>query len=213
MVGRDSHHTAFPNDAGGRNDNHPIHRDRREFRCASEAFRAGVISRQIRWIGITGLIVAALLSIAGVLLVLSPENNGTAAAAIGVVFMTAPVALARRWPILAVGIVAVAAIANGLLWDDIVRCGAALPALLYICFAIGSGASLGRAGQPGLSWFRALLGLAIAFVSVVAQGVWDPALQNDFYPFGVGLVLLSWGAGLGWAAFAARRHSRALQRS
>lgn len=68
----------------------------------------------------------------GWLLVMSPENNGTVVAAIGILFMTTPVVLARRWPIVAVGIVAVASIANGLLADDIVRCGATLPALLYI---------------------------------------------------------------------------------
>jgi len=164
---------------------------------------------RIRWIGVTGVVVAVLLSIAGVLLVLSPENEGTAAAAFGVVFMTAPVALARRWPILAVSIASGAAIVNGLLADDIVRCGAALPALLYICFAIGARASVRFPGQQGFSWFRPILGLAVAFVSVVAQGVWDPALGSDFYPFGGGLVLLAWGAGLGWAALDGRRRGRA----
>jgi hypothetical protein len=178
-----------------------------------EQFAQTSLLGRIRWFGITGIVVAVLLSIAGVLLVLSPENNGSTAAAIGVVFMTAPVALARRWPILAVSIVSFAAILNGLLADDIVRCGAALPALLYICFAIGSRGSVRVAGQQGFSWFRPLLGLAIAFVSVVAQGVWDPALGSDFYPFGIGLVLLAWGAGLGWAALDSRRRARAIKSS
>jgi hypothetical protein len=168
---------------------------------------------KIRGLGITGIIVAVLLSVAGVLLVLSPENNGTASAAVGVLFMTTPVLLARRWPILAVSIVAIAAIANGLLWDDIVRCGAAIPALLYISFAIGRRAPLGAEREQGSGWFRPLLGLAIAFVSVAAQGLWDPALQDDFYPYGVGLVLLAWGAGVGWSALDRRRRTRKAQLS
>lgn len=162
---------------------------------------------RVRWIGITGTVLAIALSVGAVLLVLSPENNGTTAAAIGVLFMTAPVVLARRWPILAVSIVAIAAIVNGLLADDVVRCGAALPALLYICFAVGSRSRLDSAGHPSSSWLRPLLGLAIAFVSVVAQGIWDPALQSDFYPFGVGLILVAWGAGIGWAALEVRRRA------
>ena len=113
--------------------------------------------------------------------------------------MTAPVVLARRWPILAVCIVAVATIANGLLWDDIVRCGAAVPALLYIRFAVGSRSRLGSDGRPTGSWLRPLLGLGLALVAVVAQGIWDPALGADFYPFGIPLVLIAWGAGIGWA--------------
>ncbi len=161
-----------------------------------------------RWIGVTVMVLAVLLSVGGVLLVLSPGNNGSVAAAVGVLFMTAPVVLARRRPILAVSIVAVAAIVNGLLWDDVVRCGAAFPALLYICFAIGSWSRLDSDDRPTRSWLRPLLGLAIAGVSVVAQGIWDPALGNDFYPFGVGLVLLAWAAGIGWAELDGRRRSR-----
>lgn len=161
-----------------------------------------------RWIGITGIVVAVLLSVGGALLVLSPENNGSAVAVVGMLFMTVPVVLARRWPILAVSIVAVAAIVNGLLWDDIVRCGAALPALLYICFAIGSRSRLDSDDRPTGSWLLPLVGLAIACISVVAQGIWDPVLGSDFYPFGAGLVLLAWAAGIGWAALDGRRRSR-----
>ena len=165
------------------------------------------LTGKIRWVGITGIVLAVLLSVAEVLLVLSAENNGTATAAVGALFMTAPVVLARRWPILAVCIVAVATIANGLLWDDIVRCGAAVPALLYISFAVGSRSRLGSDDRPTGSWLRSLLGLGLALVAVVAQGIWDPALGADFYPFGIPLVLIAWGAGIGWATVEGRRRA------
>jgi hypothetical protein len=154
---------------------------------------------RLRYIGVTGVVVAALLSVAGWLLVMAPENNGSTAAAIGVLFMTAPVALARRQPILAVSVVALAAIVNGLLWDDIIRCGAAFPALLYITFAVGARSRIG-----GRGWGWPVLGLAIAFVSVVAQGMWDPALVSGFLPLAIPLTLACWGAGLGWAAIEPR---------
>ena len=98
---------------------------------------------RLRWVGITGTIVAVALSVAGVMLVMEEGNNGSIAAAIGIVFMTAPVVLARRQPLLAVSIVTLAAIVNGLLWDDVIRCGAAIPALLYITYAVGSRSRIG----------------------------------------------------------------------
>lgn len=154
----------------------------------------GLMNR-LRYIGITGIIAAVVFSVAGWILVMEEGNNGSVAAAVGTLFMTAPVVLARRQPILAVSIVTLAAIVNGLLWDDIVRCGAALPALLYITFAVGSRSRLG-----GRSWGWPFLGLAIALVSVAAQRLWDPALDNSALIFLSALVLMVWGAGLGWAA-------------
>ena len=157
---------------------------------------------RLRYIGITGLIAAVVFSVAGWVLVMEEGNNGSVAAAVGILFMTAPVVLAHRQPILAAGIVALAAIVNGLLWDDIIRCGAAVPALLYIAFAVGSRSRVG-----GRSWGWPFLGLAIALVSVAAQRLWDPVLDNSSLAFAGVLVLLAWGAGLGWAAIEPRiRH-------
>ena len=162
----------------------------------------GLMNR-LRYIGITGIIAAVVFSVAGWVLVMEEGNNGSVAAAIGILFMTAPVVLARRQPILAVSIVALAAIVNGLLWDDIIRCGAAIPALLYIAFAVGSRSRIG-----GRSWGWPFLGLAIALVSVAAQRLWDPVLDDSGLIFAGVLVLLAWGAGLGWAAIESRVRQR-----
>jgi hypothetical protein len=162
----------------------------------------GLMNR-LRYIGITGIIAAVVFSVAGWVLVMEEGNNGSVAAAIGILFMTAPVVLARRQPILAVSIVALAAIVNGLLWDDIIRCGAAIPALLYIAFAVGSRSRIG-----GRSWGWPFLGLAIALVSVAAQRLWDPVLDDSGLIFAGVLVLVAWGAGLGWAAIESRVRQR-----
>jgi len=162
----------------------------------------GLMNR-LRYIGITGIVAAVVFSVAGWVLVMEEGNNGSVAAAIGILFMTAPVVLARRQPILAVSIVALAAIVNGLLWDDIIRCGAAIPALLYIAFAVGSRSRIG-----GRSWGWPFLGLAIALVSVAAQRLWDPVLDDSGLIFAGVLVLLAWGAGLGWAAIESRVRQR-----
>jgi hypothetical protein len=161
------------------------------------------IWNRLRWVGITGIIAAVAFSIAGVLLVMEDGNNGSIAAAIGILFMTAPVVLARRQPLLAVSIVTLAAIVNGLLWDDVIRCGAAIPALLYIVFAIGSRSRIGAHGEIR-GWGYPILGLAIALLDVVAQRLWDPVLDNGSLLFAGGLVLVVWAAGLGWAAIEPR---------
>jgi hypothetical protein len=164
--------------------------------------RTGLLNR-LRYIGITGIVAAVVFSVAGWMLVMEEGNNGSVAAAIGILFMTAPVVLARRQPILAVSIVALAAIVNGLLWDDIIRCGAAVPALVYIAFAVGS-----RSRTGGRGWGWPFLGLAIALVAVVAQRLWDPVLDNSGLAFAGALVLVAWGAGLGWAAIEPRIRRR-----
>jgi hypothetical protein len=157
------------------------------------------VLRRLRDVGITGIAVAVALSVAGWVMVMQEGNNGSVAAAIGMLFMTAPVVLARRQPILAVSIVAVAAVVNGLLWDDIVRCGVALPGLLYITFAVGS-----RTRDGGRGWGWPLLGLGIAFGAMVAQRIWDPVLNNEALIFGCSLILVAFLAGLGWAAIEPR---------
>ena len=156
-------------------------------------------SIRIREVGITGLLVAVALSVVGVVLVFSPDNNGSLPAAVGILLMTVPVVLARRQPLYAVGLVAAAAIVNGLLWNDVIRCGAAFPALLYITFAVGA-----RSRLDGSSWRAPVIGLALAMVSVAAQQAWDPALDSGFLVLAIPLVLLTWGAGLAWAARTSR---------
>ena len=148
------------------------------------------LAGRMRWIGITGIVAAVVLSIAGVLLVLSPENNGSAAAAIGVVFMTAPVVLARRWPILAVGIVA-AARPSSMVCCGTTSCAAARPFRRCSTSASPSvpASRLGHAGQPGLQLVPAAarLGHCSGF-RCGAGRLGSRRWHNDFYPFGVGLV-------------------------
>jgi len=52
------------------------------------------------------------------------------------------------------------------------------------------------------------LGLAIAMISVAAQRLWDPVLDNSGLAFAAVLVLIAWGAGLGWAAIEPRLRRR-----
>lgn len=169
---------------------------------ASEVPSKQGIAAQLRLIGITGLVVALALGVFGWLMASSPGNNGSVGAAIGILFMTLPVALARRWPIPAVAIVAAAAIVNGLVRHDIVRCGAAFPALLYITFAVGA------RSRAGGGWLWPLVGLALSFVSVAAQRLWDPVLDNEFLMLAIPLVLLCWAAGVAWSALETRRQLR-----
>jgi len=46
-------------------------------------------------------------------------------------------------------------------------------------------------------------------VSVAAQRLWDPVLDNSALIFLGVLVLVAWGAGLGWAAIEPRLRRRA----
>jgi signal transduction histidine kinase len=88
------------------------------------------------------------------------------AASLGVVALTLPVAWSRPRPLTAASVLAVAAIANGLLFGHLVRCGVALPAVLIVGF--GTGARLG--------WPRVAAGLALCAADVVAEGYYDPQI-------------------------------------
>lgn len=160
------------------------------------------VGRRIRWLGPIGIVVAIALSVAEWLVVRGPDNDGTVLQALLALTMTVPVVLARRWPVPAAGTVAVAALVNGLLFPDLVRCAGAFPAVLYIAFAVGAWS---RAGRRGWAWPAA--GLALSLAAVVAQYLWDPALQAGgagFLAFGPGLAVLCWAGGLGWSFLAPR---------
>lgn len=163
------------------------------------------VGQRLLWIGPTGLVVAAGLSVVEWLLVRSPENNGSIAAAALALTMTLPVALVRRFPVQAAALIAVAALVNGLVFDDLVRCAGAFPAALYVAFAVGA-----RARTPGRSWGPSIVGLALVMGCLVAQWIWDPALNVGpaFLGFALPLAAACWGAGIGWAAFSHRRTSR-----
>ncbi len=92
--------------------------------------------------------------------------HGGLGAAIGVLSMTLPVAWRRRMPLTAAAVLAPAAVLNVLVFGSMVRCGAALPAVFLVGFAVGSHCD--RA--------RSLAGLALCAGNVAAQCVSDPRL-------------------------------------
>ena len=104
--------------------------------------------RRLLWLGPTGIVVAFGLSVVGV-------GGGPRTRRRGLVgrphvlalTMTVPVVLARRWPGAGGCVVTVAAVVNGLLFPDLIRCSGAVPAALYIAFAVGA-----RTRETGRGW-------------------------------------------------------------
>jgi signal transduction histidine kinase len=130
---------------------------------------------RMRWtvggLGILDIVAAALLS--GIVLAVgfgwlhtSGDRLGVAPAA-GVLAMTVPVAGRRRAPVAAAGIMAAAALLNGLAFGSLVRCGVALPAFFLVVFAVGVRRDRG--------W--SALGVALCAGGVVAEGMYDPQIQ------------------------------------
>ena len=93
--------------------------------------------------------------------------HGGVAASIGVLAMTLPVAWCRRWPLAAAGVLAVAAVLNGVLFGPMVRCGAALPAVFLVAFAIGVRCDRARSAA----------GLLLCAGAVAAEGLYDPQIE------------------------------------
>ena len=137
----------------------------------------------------------------------SPENAAGLAATIGALAMTLPLLVARRQPVLAVTLLAGAAVANGLIFGDYVRCAAAFPAVVYGAYAVGAWS---RDRGHGRGWIGSISGLAIAVVGIVAQYVWDRALHADpgFVAMGTAAVAVAWGLGTVWDALMARQGRR-----
>lgn len=168
---------------------------------ASPASSATSYGRRLLWLGPTGIVVAVGLSVVEWLVVTAPDNNGSAAAGLLALTMTLPVVLARRFPVAAAALVSAAAVLNGLVFDDVVRCAGAFPAAVYIAFAVGA-----RTRENGRGWAWTGVGFATVVAGLIAQWVWDPALNTstDFLPFGLGLALAACAAGIGWSVLARR---------
>lgn len=94
--------------------------------------------------------------------------DGGWTAALAVLMMTGPVIFARRAPLLAAAALATGAGLNWWLIGHLVRCGAALPAVFYVAFIIGS-----RCERR-----RAAFGVAALAVGIVCQGASDPQLGS-----------------------------------
>ncbi len=162
----------------------------------------GALLPRLRWLGPTGIVVAIGLSVVEWLVVRGPDNDATIMAALLALTMTLPVMLARRWPVPAAAVVAAAALVNGLLFPDLVRCAGAFPAAVFIAYAVGAWSR-----EHGRRWAWPIAGLLISVGGVLVQYVWDPALHADpfFLVFGPGVILIGWAAGIGWSMLVARR--------
>jgi hypothetical protein len=95
-------------------------------------------------------------------------HGGTGASA-GVLAMTLPVAWRRRAPLAAACVLAAAAMANGLAFGSMVRCGATLPAVFLVAYTIG--VRHDRARSAG--------GLLLCAGAVVAEALYDPQIRAD----------------------------------
>ena len=168
---------------------------------ASPASSTTSYGRRLLWLGPTGIVVAVGLSVLEWMIVTAPDNNGSVAAGLLALTMTLPVVLARRFPVAAAALVGAGAVLNGLVFDDVVRCAGAFPAALYIAFAVGA-----RTRENGRGWGWTAVGFGVVVAGLIAQWVWDPALNvsTEFLPFGLGLAVAACAAGVGWSVLARR---------
>jgi hypothetical protein len=95
--------------------------------------------------------------------------HGGAGASAGVLAMTLPVAGRRRAPLAAACVLAAAAVANGLVFSSLVRCGATLPAVFLVAYTIGVRYDRGRSAG----------GLLLCAGAVVAEALYDPQIRAD----------------------------------
>jgi signal transduction histidine kinase len=169
---------------------------RRKARITMQASGSAALDGRLarmRWTvggrGILDIASAALLS--GIVLAdgfgwlhTSGKHLGVAAA-VGVLAMTVPVASRRPAPIAAAGIMAAAALLNGLVFGSLVRCGVALPAFFLVVFAVGVRRDRG--------W--SALGLALCVGGVVAEGMYDPQIQASGLTFVLPVLVGFYAAG------------------
>ncbi len=122
-------------------------------------------------LGLADVALGVLLSGYAVYLVTGGDSrhlDGGWTAALAVLLMTGPVIFARRAPLLVAAALAAGAGLNWWLVGHLVRCGAALPAVFYVAFMIGSRRELRRAA----------FGVAMVAVAIVCQGASDPQLGS-----------------------------------
>jgi hypothetical protein len=152
------------------------------------------ITRNLRWTrrsrdrgtaGLSGpdIVAAAALSAVPVAaaagaLHLSTGHPGVAAC-LGVLGLTLPLAWRRPLPLTAAAVMAVAAVLNGLVFGQVVRCGVALPAVCIVAWGIAA-----RVSGP-----RAVIGLALCAADVLAEGCYDPQIGWSGLTFVLPLLL------------------------
>jgi hypothetical protein len=117
---------------------------------------------------------AALLSVYMVLLtsgVLNKASGVGVPAALLALTMTVPVAWRRPAPVGAAAVLAAGAVLNLALVGHLIRCGAGLPAVFAVAYAVGL-----EDGDEGSQEWRAGGGLILCAVNIVVQSVSDPQL-------------------------------------
>jgi hypothetical protein len=141
---------------------------------------ARVLRAPLNWtvagLGVLDLAAAVILSGYAVALVSgvihTSHPHGGAAASVGVLVMILPMAWRRPAPLAAAAVMGAAALLNGLVFGPIVRCGAFLPAIFLVAYAVGLRRDRAAAAA----------GLLLCAAAVVAEGLYDPQIE------GTGLV-------------------------
>lgn len=137
---------------------------------------ARVLRAPLNWtvagLGVLDLAVAVILSGYAVALVsgvFHPSHpHGGAAASVGVLAMILPMAWRRPAPLAAAAVMGAAALLNGLVFGPIVRCGAFLPAIFLVAYAVGV-----RRDRVASA-----VGLLLCAAAVVAEGLYDPQIEG-----------------------------------
>jgi hypothetical protein len=125
--------------------------------------------------GLGGLDVAAAILVSGYAVALvsgvlhTSHPHGGVAASVGVLAMTLPVAWRRPAPLTAAAVMAATALLNGLAFGPMVRCGAFLPAIFLVAYAVGA-----RYDQT-----RSAVGLLVCAGAVVAEALYDPQIEGQ----------------------------------
>ena len=151
----------------------PVHHDSRRFRGEDTAMTRllrSLAGTRIGGLPVLDLAVAVFLAVYAVALtsgaIPTGHPHGALGASIGVLAMTLPVAWCRRAPVAAAAVLAFGAVLNSVLFGSMVRCGAALPAVLIVAFFVSARSDRARAG----------VGIAFCAINVTAQAVSDPQL-------------------------------------
>ncbi len=132
-------------------------------------------------VNVLDVAVGLVLSVDGVLIVtgvLDGDGRVRVVPALGVLAMTLPVIWRRRWPVEIAVILGAAAVLNCLVIGSMVRCGAALPALMLASYA------LGRQRRGRSRWVLGA-GLGALLASLTLQSAFDPRLDPPGVPTAV----------------------------
>jgi hypothetical protein len=143
-------------------------------------------------VNVLDVAVGLVLSVDGVLIVtgvLDGHGRVSIVPALGVLAMTLPVIWRRRWSVAIAVILGAAAVLNCLVIGRMVRCGAALPALLLAAYA------LGRQPHRRPRWALGL-GFGALLVSATLQCFYDPRLDPSVLCFMVPVLVGLLAAGM-----------------